>query len=495
MDLLVENAIIVTMDAERRILNPGHLVVRGKFIAEVGPGEYAGDRGGMDRMDAQGHIVIPGLINAHTHSYGNLIKGRPENLPLEIWGLYVLAAQRLMEPEDVVINVGLGCLEMLAGGVTTCLDHLAADGETLELAVREYRRIGFRVVLAPMFSDVPYAATLPEVVPLPGGEHPHLAPNIVAQADAILAMVGDVVARCHRPQDGVVIAVGPSGPQRCSDELLVGAMDLAERLDLPWHTHLLETQAQEVTAERLYGQSMVRHLYHLGLLRPRTSLAHGVWLSHEDMELLAATRANLIINPVSNLALGSGIPPLIQLQHAHVSLGLGTDGSASSGCQSGFEAMKLVAILGKVQTFDFSRWPTAMQALEMATIGSARAVGIDRQVGSLEPGKEADIVFLRRDLVPLTPLQDVVWQLVYGRPEAAVEQVMVSGRTVVADGRVLTVDKNAVLMAAADRGRRLMLRCQEAYSAIQPLHEEMKAMLQRAYAVPSCAAAGTAVSR
>jgi cytosine/adenosine deaminase-related metal-dependent hydrolase len=302
--------------------------------------------------------------------------------------------------------------------------------------------------------------------------------------DGILAMVAGLAAECHRPADGLTIGVGPSGPQRCTDALLVGAMDLAERLGLPFHTHLLETRAQAATADRLYGRSMVQHLHALGLLRPRVSVAHAVWLEPADVDLLARGGVRVVTNPVSNLAVGSGIAPLLALRRAGVAIGLGTDGANAAGRQSVFEVMKLAAMLAKLQTRDFAGWPTALEVLEMATLGGARALGLDDRAGSLEPGKEADLLVLRRDATALTPLTDVAWQLVYGRPEEAIERVMVAGRVVVEGGRVRTVDEPGLLAEARERGGRLIEGYRREVDAIGRLHPALAAVLARAYGGP-----------
>jgi guanine deaminase len=489
MGLLIENALVVTMDAERRVLDPGHVLVEGRRLAAVGAGRYAGPPAGHEVHDAAGRIVMPGLVNGHTHSYSNLVKGTLENIPLEIWMLYAMAQGRHMAPGDVTVNAALGAIDMLKGGVTCCLDQLAEDRENLALVAREYRRVGLRAVLAPMFGDVPYGETLPEPMALPGGDHPHSGRRAPATADGILAMVEDLARECHRPDEGLVIGVGPSGPQRCTDALLRGSADLAERLGLPLHTHLLETRAQEVTAYRLYGRSMVDHLARLGFLRPRLSLAHAIWLTRDELEQVAASGASVVSNPVCNMGAGSGIPPFLDYRAAGINVGLGTDGANGPGRQSMFEVMKAAGMAARIQSWDFTRWPASMEILAMATAGSARALGLGDQVGSLEPGKQADLVVLRRDVPALTPLNDVAWQLVQGVPESAIERVLVGGRVVVDGGRVVTLDESAVLAEAAERGRRLLAACRDDAAAVRRFHPEMTAMLQRAYARPTTALA------
>jgi cytosine/adenosine deaminase-related metal-dependent hydrolase len=301
-----------------------------------------------------------------------------------------------------------------------------------------------------MFGDVSYGQTLPEVMTLPGGDRPHSGRGAPATADGILAMVEDLARECHRPEEGIVIGVGPSGPQRCTDALLRGSADLADRLGLPLHTHLLETRAQEVTAYRLYGRSMVEHLARLGFLRPRLSLAHAIWLTREEIEQVAASGASVISNPVCNMGAGSGVPPLLAYRAAGVNVGLGTDGANGPGRQSMFEVMKAAGMAARVQSWDFARWPTSMEILAMATSGSARALGLGDQVGSLEPGKQADLVLFAEASPSLSNVHDPYQELVYCASPRDVHTVWVAGTPVVSEGRVLGVDLAELLPRARE---------------------------------------------
>ena len=477
---LIEHAKIVTMDRNKTIHDSGYLLMDGQLIVAVGEGEYPGDRTGLEVTDAKGRIIVPGLINAHTHSYSNMVKGTSENVPLELWMLYAMTEGRHMSSEDHALSATLGSIEMLKSGTTTFLDHLAQDEAGLTLVANAYKKVGVRTLLTPMFGDRAYGDTLPEKGVTTVGAKPH-SPNSKATADwrEIIAMVESVIRNVKDEKNGIGIGVGPSGPQRSTDELLINAMALAEKYDLPFHTHLLETKGQEATADRLYGQSMVAYLDQIGILNERISFAHGIWISEADMHLIAKAGSSIVHNPPCNLALGSGILSVIPLKEAGVTLALGTDGSNASGYQSMYESMKLAAFLSKTTTPDYMRWLTADDALEMATWGSAKAVGMTDEIGAIEAGKKADFAILNHRNTNFVPLNNLIWQLVYGRADLTIDDVYVSGKKVVHNGEVVNEGEELIYQEATERGVHLMKKLQDDYRKIKAEHPAFYAMLMR----------------
>lgn len=451
---LFRGGYIVGVDPEKGVVENGYLLVDDGVIAEVGEGN-SGPVASVDQVtDLGGAVVMPGLVNAHGHSYSNLVKGSRENLPLEVWMLYVAAEGRAMSPEDARVSAMLGSIEMLKGGVTCFLDHLSQPPAALLQAARAYGEAGMRALVTPMFGDKPYFDTLPGSSRETSGG----AGNEEEVAKGVLEGVEGVLDALKSGDDLVTGGVGPSGPQRCSDSLLVGSYELAEAYDVPWHTHLLETRIQKETARDFYGGSMVRHLDELGLLSPRCSLAHAVWTDEEDAEILARSGATVVHNPVSNLLLGSGVMPLVRMREAGVAVALGTDGVNCSGFHSMFESMKLAAILSNTFTEDYSRWIEAKEILGMGTSRGAAALGMEKTIGRLKAGAQADFVVLKARTSNFVPLNDLLWQLVYGRPDGAVSSVYVGGKKVVDDGVLLTLDEDSVYEEALERGRFLMER-------------------------------------
>lgn len=465
--VLIEHAVLVGVGPDHAPISPGYLLIRDGRIAAVGAGEYPGPRHGLQARDAGGRIVMPGLVDAHHHSYGNLLKGHIQAAPLELYFLYVLAEAPRITPEDAAIACTLGAIELLESGCTAILDHLTQTGEGLAAAADAYRRIGIRVLLTPQIADLPPADSLPAAFAAAASGLRRMGAGPSRPPTELLAEVEAIIRTCHRPDDGVQVAVGPSAPVRCSDGFLVGAFELARRYGVLWHTHLLESRAQARRAAERYGRSMVSHLHALGLLGPRVSLAHVVWASDDDLEIIRASGATVIHVPVANLQLGDGIMPFPAIRRRGIPVALGTDSAACAGGQSMFEVMKLAAILGRVTDPDPRSWPTAPDALQAATLGGAGAVGLEDQIGSLEAGKSADLVILRRDHPALIPLHDPVAQVVFGRPESAVDEVWVRGRRLVADGRVVGLDRDGLLAEAAARGTHLLHRCRDDYEEIR----------------------------
>jgi 5-methylthioadenosine/S-adenosylhomocysteine deaminase len=469
---MLKNAKIVTMNDSHEIIENGYLLLEGSNILDIGEGECMADVENTEITDVRGSIVIPGLVNAHNHSYANLVKGTVENLPLELWMLYTLAEGKKMTKEDVYISSLLGSIEALKGGTTAFLDHQPQPFEALLESARAYKEARIRALLTPQFGDKPYQQTLPRTVEIDSlpRQHQESAEHYLEMLESLLDALADF-------DDRIKCGIGPSGPQRCSDSLLLGSYELAEKHDVPWHTHVLETKPQEATSRKLYGKRMIEHLDHLGILSSRCSLAHVVWISEEEMEVLTDKDVSVVHNPASNLLLGSGVMPLIPLREAGVRIALGTDGPNCSGFQSMYESMKLAAILSNTYTPDFSRWIMAADVIEMSTKKSAFVLGMADRVGSLEVGKEADFVVVNPKASALVPLNNLMWQLVYGRTDLFISHVYIGGEKVVEERRLLTVDENDVYEEALARGKWLMGRLQVDYEKIKGDHPKMKKML------------------
>jgi 5-methylthioadenosine/S-adenosylhomocysteine deaminase len=464
---LLEHAVLITMDPERRVIPSGYLLIRDDRITAIGPGEYPGPRDHLAVKDVPGQIVMPGLVNAHHHSYGNLLKGHIEATPLEVYFLYVLAEGPRITPDDVEVACALGSLELLQSGCTAVLDHLFLTPAGLSRAARVYRTVGMRAMLTPQFSDLSFADSMPSALAQAAAAFGEPYTGRRQDPRAVLDTIEQVVEECHRPDKGVTVAIGPSAPVRCSDELLADSAALARQHRLQWHTHLLESRAQFVKAAERYGRSMVEHIADLGVLDTRASFAHAIWLSDQDLDRIGSSDATIVHVPVANLQLGDGIMHFPRARRWGIPVALGTDSSACAGCQSMFEAMKLAAIVARVVESNSEVWPTSLDALEAATLGGARALGLQNEIGSLQIGKSADLVILRRDVPALTPLHNPTWQVVFGRPESAVAEVWIRGRPVLVDGRLMGLDRDALLHEAAARGTRLLAQCTGTYNEIQ----------------------------
>jgi cytosine/adenosine deaminase-related metal-dependent hydrolase len=269
----------------------------------------------------------------------------------------------------------------------------------------------------------------------------------------VLEYFQEMVVQFHRPDEGIHIMAAPTGTQLCTDALFTGLIELSDRHQLCRHAHLLETKTQKLLAQEKYGGSAVQHLQQLGFLGAQTSLAHCVWLDDAEIEILAETRSTVVHNPLSNLRLGSGIAPLLKYQKAGVNVTFGCDGASSNDSQDLLEAIKMGSILHSITDFDYRRWITPRQAVEMASLGGAMGLGIADQVGSLAVGKQADLVLYDLTSLSLLPRTDPIGLLILGRPTQAVDSAWVKGDRVVAEGKPVHVNLDELRQQLFERSQ------------------------------------------
>ncbi len=401
-------------------------------------------------VDGQHKLLLPGFVNAHTHSSEMWQRGIIPPVPLELWiaELYDFAP---LEPEQVYLSALGTAVETLLSGGTSVVDHLVLipgkELETIISAVRAYQEIGIRAFIGPLIQD----ESLTRGIPSGGTQQEH--DEYIRSTEATLALMQEAVDKFHNPAEGVNILVAPTGIQLCSDALFEGCIKLSERYNLCRHAHLLETKAQQKLAQEKYGCSAVEHLRRIDYLSPRTSLAHCVWLSDDDIAILAETRSTVVHNPLSNLRLGSGIAPILKYRQAGVNVAFGCDGAASNDSQDLLEAIKIGSILHNITDLDYHHWITPRQSVEIAALGGATGLNVGDELGSLTVGKKADLVLYDLTSLSLLPRTDPIGLLILGRPTNAVDSVWVNGKRVVADGKVTTVDVDALRRELFERSQ------------------------------------------
>ena len=476
---LVNDGVWRTHAADIELANGRILALHPPGTAEqkIDEGEPAGEA----MIDASRMLAIPGLINAHFHSPDQLIRGSAPDLPLELWSLHSAAGRDGRGLREIELAVQLGCIEMMRGGITTVLDHLRLspdlDREGLEVAARAYSATGMRAVVAPVLADRPVAATMPlSVEDLAGADIAAYGTRPTLPWREQLAVVDDFAASWGAGR--VTAAVGPSGPQRCSDELLRAAGEMSARRNLVLHMHVLETQVQRAMGLQLYGTPMLAHLDELGLLSDRANLVHAVWLEPGDVERIARRGAAVIHNPVSNARLGSGTCNLPALLRAGVRVALGTDSACCNDGVSILETMKWAALLPRLTAAE-ADWPLAGNVLTMATAGAADAIGLGRVTGALRSGLAADITLLRLDSPSFVPLHDAVRQLVQGETGAAVDTMLVDGRVTVRGGVCTLIDEAAVWQEARALSARRMYDNKNIYRNADALAAPIRRMRAR----------------
>ncbi|RAI45435.1 amidohydrolase family protein [Rhodoplanes roseus] len=434
------------------------VLVAGTRIAEVRT-PAATVEPDMRVIDGRDRLLIPGLVNAHTHSPLNVLKGTGDVLshPAFMWLNQADTAGR--SADEIRLSCLLGCIEHLRNGTTAVVDHFPEQGfaaADVDAVVDAYDTSGLRALVALRIFDEPYSDIDP-----PGGlpdsvaEHNPLTPPPLADS---LALIEDAIARHDGAAGGRVrLCPAPSNPSRCSDALLSAVRDIAERHDTAVHMHLLETRVQAEIAQARYGTTMVAHLERLGLLTGRLSCAHTIWIGDEDIARMAAGGAIAVHNPESNLKLGAGISPVARMLAAGMRVALGTDGASTNDNLDLHEVMRIAVMLQRPGESDRRRWPTTTDALTMATLCGAAVMRCDG-LGRIIPGAPADFVLHDLTAPFWTPLNDPLTQLVFGASGSTVDTVVVDGRVLVEGGKILAFDPEPVLREARDLVKHLRAR-------------------------------------
>ncbi len=427
------------LDIANHRANPADVLIRGNRIAEIlTPGAAVPETAAS--IDASERLLMPGLINAHTHSHGGLAKGNGDRWTLELllnassW----LSAQRTAE--HMYLSSLVGALEMVRKGCTACYDLYLElplpTPEGVDAVGRAYRDVGMRAVVAPMTADYTFYQAIPGLLEaLPEAQRRQMEAVRMQPGEAIIAACRTLLDQVPTDRSQLRLALAPTIPLHCTDELIVAHRNVARDYDVSLHMHLAESRVQAVSGLARYGKTLTAHLDDLGFLGPNFTAAHAVWLDDDDIRRLADRGASVAHNPGSNMRLGSGIAAAYDMVQAGVNLGVGTDGANCSDNQNMFEAMRFASFVSRVRSQDYERWLHAEQVLRMATEGSAKALGFGDDIGRLAPGYKADIVFLDLHHVNYLPLNDPVHQLVHTEDGSAVDSVMIDGKIVLSHGQ------------------------------------------------------------
>jgi 5-methylthioadenosine/S-adenosylhomocysteine deaminase len=478
-DLLVRGGQVLRPDGR---IERAEVEIRSGAIERVGPAI----RGSAPELSAEGCLVLPGLINAHYHSGENFNPGRYENLPLDLWFIHSHQVTRSEPPSSDVIyaRTMLGAMQMLRSGITCVVDFLFEAPEitigTLEPVISAYRDAGLRATVLLGVSDLPFADSLPLTEAEREAWTEEAEPPSVA---AIMEVAEAAVERWHEPGGAIGIGIGPSAPQRCSDELFERSLELCRRRGLVWQTHILETRIQALTArERHDGRSFIEVMAQRGQLDRDTTLVHTVWLSDRDISLIAEHGCTTVHCPASNLRLGDGVAPVPALLRAGVRVALGTDGRGCDENLDMIELARLAALLHKVRGDDHRRWLSAREAMTMMTTAASAPAGHGERLGRLEPGARGDLILVPQESISFAPLHDPVRQLIYGASGRDVRTVVTDGRVVVSDGELTGVDAPAMLEQCRREAAEELAGAPPRDEAAQRLEELVAGMLERSRA-------------
>jgi 5-methylthioadenosine/S-adenosylhomocysteine deaminase len=426
-DMLILGGTVVTMDGERHVIQDGAVAVTDGRIIEVGKAADMVQRyQAKETLDARGKVVIPGLINGHTHVPMTLFRGLADDLDLNEWlTKYIFPAEAKNVTEDFVrTGTQLGVAEMLRGGTTTYCDMYYFEDAIAD----ETAKAGMRAVLGETIIDFPVA-------------------DNKTNAEA-MAYAEKFVAK-WKGHKLITAAIAPHAPYTVSEEHLKAIKSFSDRTGAPIVTHIEETQKEvnDITASK--GLPPIEYLERIGFLNDRVIAAHVVWPNEKELGILKRLNIGVVHNPQSNMKLASGVAPVPRMLSDNIALGIGTDGAASNNDLNIWEEMDTAAKLHKVFAKD-PKVVTAQQAFEMATINGARALHMEKEIGSIENGKRADLVLVDMGVLNQTPLYNIYSDLVYSTKAADVRTVVIEGRIVVRDGQLLTLNEKAIKARALE---------------------------------------------
>ena len=422
VSLVVSGGTVVTVDAANRVIANGAVAIDGADIVAVDTADSITKQfRGRETIDATGQIILPGLINTHTHAAMVLYRGLADDLALSEWlNKYIFPAEaKTVSPEFVRAGTRLAALEMIQSGTTTFADMYYFEEEVAAVT----KAAGLRGVLGQTIIQFPVA-------------------DAKTPADALVR--AEAFINAFKDDPLITPAVAPHAMYTLDGPTLKAARDLSKRHNVPTLIHLAETKDEIQAAQERFKPSPVAYLDSLGFLGPGVLGAHGVWVNDADIAVLKARGVGISHNPESNMKLASGTAPVPAYLKADVAIGLGTDGAASNNDLDMFEAMRVAALLHKHANAD-PRALSARSTLEMATIRGARALGMDKRIGSLEPRKQADLITVSTNGARQTPMYDAVSHLVYVIHGDDVQNTIVNGQVLMRDRKVLTLDEKAVL--------------------------------------------------
>jgi len=420
VDLLIKDVLILPIVPKGLVIKKGFIAISEGRIVDFGPMEKASDFIGREILKGKGLCALPGLINTHTHAPMTLLRGVGDGLPLDKWlNEEIWPREAKLTEEDIYWGTMLACLEMIRSG-TTCFVDMYLKEDSVAKAVLDS---GLRAFLSYGMIDL--------------GQK--------SKKEEELRITKDFVMKWHGTGNGrIKCMIAPHAPYTCSQELLLDSKVLAKEMGLMLNIHLSETREEVRIVKRLTGRRPVEYLDFIGFLGPEVLAAHCVWLSDEEIRILAKKGVSVSHCPSSNSKLGSGIAPVREMLSYGVNVSIGTDGCASNDDMDMFEEMRLACFLQRARLLD----PTvlnAVDAIEMATINAAYAIGMMDEIGSIQRGKRADLILIVLNIPKMVPLNDLITNIVFSASGNSVRYVIVNGKILMKEGRVTSVNQETVI--------------------------------------------------
>lgn len=484
MAVLIKNAHILTFDDNMTELPCADILVQGSKITALGPNLSEPQETDLRVIDASGKLAMPGLINGHVHSPGNFVRGTLDNLPLEIFMLYEVPPLSDKPPDyrTNYIRTMLGNMEMLKLGITSVHDDAfyvpVPTPDAIDGLMQSYGDSGIRCVATldqPNVIEYEKYPFLYDLLPDDIRDGMKNAP--LMSTHDLLDLYRYFIQKWNHRYDGrVKTGVSISCPQRVQLDYFGALSDLSKQHNLPFDMHILETKLQRVLGEVKYGKSLVRFASDLGFLDERVMVIHAIWVDEFDMDLLANSGCSVAHNPICNLRLGSGVMNFRRHKNAGINICLGSDEACSDDSHNMWMVAKVAGLIHSITDPEYRNWPKAPEVLWALIRGGARAMLNEKTVGVLAPGYEADLILVDLNTLSFTPLNDIYRQLVYCETGSSVVMTMVAGQVVVENGKLLTVDEEAIKAEARElmvEYRKEMEKTWESARKLEPYYREM----------------------
>ena len=448
------------------------LIEKDTIVEVVPPNSQAPENSTV--IDAAGTLILPGLINAHTHGDVSLAKGLGDR-----WTLELLLNASPLTSEDFLLQdkslaARLAAVEMVLHGCTACYDLFSdfptPSLESLEAVGKAYTEVGMRVVIAPLMADRTFWQAVPGMIDaLPRNLKQKIEKIVTQPGDIVINAMRDAIIKWPYAQDPVYLGLAPTIPYHCDAAFFRSCRELADEFGVRIHSHIAESKLQAIVGQQLFGCSLTEYLDKLGVISSDFTAAHCVWLDTEDIQRLADRGACVAHNPTSNLRLGAGVAKTREMLNAGVGIGIGTDASTCSDALNMFEAMRMAAYVSRIHQPDPEYWLSAEDVLLMATEGSARALGLEKQIGQISPGFKADLVFLDDTAIQYTPLNNPVRQVIFHENGSGVRDVMVGGKFVVRNHRPTGLNYEDLRTQVAEAMDRIRVKIAEKTPMIRDL--------------------------
>ncbi len=452
--LLVESKFIIPVVPRGKIIKDGAIAIENDRIVYVGKADEIKGKFKPDEViKADKHVAIPGLINAHCHLFQSILRNIGIDMELVTWlRTSVHPTLASFKDEDFYVSTLWGIVENIKSGVTTLVEnHYGPRG--YDYVIKAILESPIRAVLARGIYELNV-----------------LLEELIEDPDKALSHTENLIKKYHGAEGRLMIAVAPMHPYNASKELLIKAKELSDKYGIIYHTHTAESKRDQELVKELHGKTDVTLLYELGVLSPKYHAVHAVNVLPHEIKYLAEKGAHVIHNPESNMYLGSGIAPIPEYMREGINVALGTDGPGSNNNQDMIEAMRFAVMLHKVAKSDpavISAW----DVLEMATINGARALGLENELGSLEPGKKADITLIRLDEPHIAPVHDPLGSIVYCANASDVDTVIIDGKVVMAGRKMLVMDEEEIAVKAEETAEAILNRARERYGTKFPFEK------------------------